>query len=417
MVYQRHRNFCLIYRWLDDKKYMIMKNDLKDQIEEKIDEIALYMEKSNSELPSLVEGRTGEILFWFYYAKYKDDNKYAEKGMELLLDLFEKIEKGFTYPAFAGGLAGIGWAINHLYKYEFIEADIDNVLKSIDEYLYPFMMESFKEGNYDYLHGALGLSLYYIDRLPNPDAKVAIEKTVEELNKLAIRFDNEIAWREKYKDKISYNLSMSHGIASIITILSFIVDKKISVEIASDLLNGAVNFLLGSMKNNIEPYYFPSRIVDGTYSTKGHRLSWCYNDLGIGMAVYLSGLKTNNTAWKNAGEEILLNTTKIKETNIARTKDASLCHGSAGNSHIYNRIFQYTQNDRFLESSEMWIKKTIEYARYNDGLAGYKVYSPESYKGMYNDFGFLEGISGIGLALISFVSDIVPDWDRILLLS
>ncbi len=35
----------------------------------------------------------------------------------------------------------------------------------------------------------------------------------------------------------------------------------------------------------------------------------------------------------------------------------------------------------------------------------------------YEDFGFLEGIAGIGLAFISAISDIEPAWDEYLLLS
>ena len=47
-------------------------------------------------------------------------------------------------------------------------------------------------------------------------------------------------------------------------------------------------------------------------------------------------------------------------------------------------------------------------AKFEDGLAGYKKYRMEEYGGWTNDYGFLEGVSGIGLALISAVSDIEP---------
>jgi hypothetical protein len=37
--------------------------------------------------------------------------------------------------------------------------------------------------------------------------------------------------------------------------------------------------------------------------------------------------------------------------------------------------------------------------------------------GMVSNYGLLEGIAGIGLAMISAVSEVQPDWDNALLLS
>jgi len=55
--------------------------------------------------------------------------------------------------------------------------------------------------------------------------------------------------------------------------------------------------------------------------------------------------------------------------------------------------------------------------KFEDGLAGFKSWRTEEYGGLSNDLGFLEGIAGIGLALISSISDIEPAWDECLLLN
>jgi hypothetical protein len=56
-------------------------------------------------------------------------------------------------------------------------------------------------------------------------------------------------------------------------------------------------------------------------------------------------------------------------------------------------------------------------AVYKDGIAGYKAWHTEKYGGWVAESGLLEGIAGIGLMLVSIVSDIEPKWDRCLFLS
>ena len=54
-------------------------------------------------------------------------------------------------------------------------------------------------------------------------------------------------------------------------------------------------------------------------------------------------------------------------------------------------------------------------ARFEDGLAGYKAWQGEN--GWMNQHGILEGIAGIGLVLLSHLSNEEPSWDRSFLLS
>ena len=56
----------------------------------------------------------------------------------------------------------------------------------------------------------------------------------------------------------------------------------------------------------------------------------------------------------------------------------------------------------------------LKMAKFKDGLAGYKMWNIDNYK---NESNLLEGIAGIGLALLSSISDEDPSWDECLLLS
>ena len=97
--------------------------------------------------------------------------------------------------------------------------------------------------------------------------------------------------------------------------------------------------------------------------------------------------------------------------------DAGLCHGTAGIAHIFNRMFINTGVTDFKEASDYWFEETLKMATFEDGLAGYKVWRTKEMGGWTNEYGFLEGIAGIGLAMISTISNINPDWDECLLLS
>ncbi len=63
-----------------------------------------------------------------------------------------------------------------------------------------------------------------------------------------------------------------------------------------------------------------------------------------------------------------------------------------------------------------WLDVCLNMAFHKDGLAGYKSWYHPEYGGWKNTAGLLEGVSGIGLVLMSFISAKEPSWARSLLL-
>ena len=140
----------------------ISNNELKRKLESKTSEIAdvlLNMPLESIESISLMSGKTGIALFLFYYAKFSGDKKCYHHAQLLISSIFDEINSGKTYYTFAGGLAGIGWTINHLNQYKLFETYDDDPLSDIHQFLYNMMMMEIRSGNYDYLHGALGVGL------------------------------------------------------------------------------------------------------------------------------------------------------------------------------------------------------------------------------------------------------------------
>ena len=97
--------------------------------------------------------------------------------------------------------------------------------------------------------------------------------------------------------------------------------------------------------------------------------------------------------------------------------EAGLYGGNFSLGHLFNRIYQQTGELQFKHFAERFFLKGLQHVNYTEPQTGYNVWNT----GINNVYGFhrgvLGGLAGIGLALLSTVSDESPDWDESLLLS
>jgi len=218
------------------------------------------------------------------------------------------------------------------------------------------------------------------------------------------------------KNLTGYNLAVCHGISSIIIFLSRVVLSGMDDGKIREMLSGAVNYVLSQQKDVTQfGSYFPSFIlINSPDPVSKSRLGWCYGDLGTGLALWQSGKAIDKPEWKERGLEVLLYTTRRRTFEESYVSDAGICHGSAGIAMIYRRIFFETHREEFKDAFSYWINQTLNFSRFDDGLAGYK----KSVKnGWENDYSLLTGISGIGLVLLSNLVDDQQNWDEMFLLS
>ncbi len=393
-------------------------------IKDRIQQISVALEKfADYKSYSLLTGNSGMALFWYYYWSFTKKDKYFEEGNAIILKSF-----GFTNTnvknSLCDGISGFMWAVNHLVSNNFIDGDCNELFYEEEPYLGSSMMDEIQKGKYDYLHNALGLGLYFLSR-NNKQSVNYIASLIFRLEEIAEKDINGLKWRSTIQTKDGtkevYNLSLSHGIASIIAFLSKAYKQDILQVKTKELLVGAITFLL-SLKSDVPNVhsgaYFPSFIrVNENEIDANSRLAWCYGDLGIGIVLWQAAHILQNDEWEKTAIDILLNTTTRKDSIKEHVIDAGVCHGSAGIAHIYNRMYQYTGILTFKESAIYWLNVTLEKATFADGLAGYKAWYTPEYGGWKNAAGLLEGIAGIGLVLLSATSNIEPKWDECLLLS
>ena len=99
--------------------------------------------------------------------------------------------------------------------------------------------------------------------------------------------------------------------------------------------------------------------------------------------------------------------------------DAGICHGAAGVAHLFNRLYQATDDPVLAEAARRWIDEALALRRLDEGIGGFRSWAPNEDKelGWRDEPGFLTGAAGVGLALLAAATAVEPEWDRVLQVS
>jgi lantibiotic biosynthesis protein len=368
----------------------------------------------------LMWGKTGVALFFFYYAKFKRQEKYHDYAVKIIDNVFDEVSASTSNPyTISEGLAGIGWTIEHLSKNKLCDISTDEMLEDVDHFLTEALELEIKENNYQYLHGYLGIGWYFISRLPGEKAKNCLNLIIEALEKQGIQNEDKgIKWQslaDRETGKMGYDLSLARGISGIIAFLSKLYELNIRKDLVERMLSGAVEYLL---RQTLDVRRYKSAFPRWADDPSDSKIEWGFGDPGIGVALWHAARRTGNKKWEEEAMRILLHSAARRDFREEKVSASGLLNGTAGLAQVYNRMFHYTGVETFKDSAKHWIDVTLGMAFKPDGLAGYKVWRHlNNRQGWTADPGFLEGISGIGLTLISSISDIEPSWDNCLFLS
>lgn len=389
------------------------------EIETKCAEIIAAIAQCPHTDPSLLCGHAGFTIFYAYANKYFNDagiQEPFEKSLQLGLGAFQG---GQTGVSFSLGYAGICWSVAHLTKLDLLDADVNELFGEVIEFLKDDSIQKLKQNNFDFMDGGLGLNVFLVDERNVSFGKPHLENCVSQLLQNATLTTGDAKWIDVNDPDAAdpvYNLGLSHGIPAIIWFLSLCYMNDVEKQTADELLNKTIAWLLKQKNDSNSPSVFPMK-VKASGKSKPSKLSWCYGDLGIASVLWQAGLRLNNSEWKEEGVKIMLHAAKRKRMEGDTTFDAGLCHGSAGIAHMFNRFYKETKMEEFEVARMYWLKQTLELATFTEGLAGYKAW--DATNGWQNEYGLLEGIAGIGLSLLGFLTDDVNElnWDRCLLLS
>lgn len=371
--------------------------------------------------PGLFEGDAGILLFLAYYANYNKEKQYTDlldRHLELCLEQNSRIIPEYS---FCNGICGILYNLFHLQQKGFIDVETDEARQYYREYIARKMSADISNGQYDFMHYALGAAIYFLKTEPG-ESQNHLDDFIRILYKKREKNNGQVKWLSNMNitGRYEYNIGMAHGMSSIVIFLCQAISTGINREICEELLDQTVRYILAQEIDHLQyGSYFPTTSIESQYpDLQKSRLGWCYGDLGVATALWRAGKTMEKEYWKKKALEIFeFNTTRtaLESNNVM---DAVICHGTAGIAQIFRRMHLETGNQKFLDTSTYWIQETLKMAKWEDGVAGYKCWLGKDYGGWGKSYSFLEGIAGIGLALLAAIGEeSFSDWDEIILLS
>ena len=367
---------------------------------------------------SLFSGIPGILLFLYKLYDLNGNEKIKSLAEKLMEHSFEAVENDISINTFCSGLSGMAWSINYLNKKGYIEYEAGELFEEIEELIQNKSLSDLRMGEYDYMHAGAGPAIYFVERSGQEEylrhVVAAIDHISEKVEE-GIRIPHDIHRKLRHIQKIhcEFNFGLSHGMPSVINILCLIYEKGIKREKCKELIEGCLNYIHSKKLEGYSSLYPSGEYEEGEIS--GSRLAWCYGDLGIGLSFWKAYKTLNIERFKDEAIAIYSFNASRRAVVENIVRDAGLCHGGAGMAHMYYRMWLETKNELFLETADYWLDVVLKMDVHENGLAGYCAVHMDE---VVNDYGFLEGITGIGLVLLTrLCDDRNPDWDRILLMS
>jgi hypothetical protein len=397
-----------------------MRNILEEQL--KIINEIVNFNYLNVEKIGVHKGLAGLSLFKFYNSKYWNNITDTKIGHEILTECVAKIDNEFTNFDYCEGAAGFGWVLDHLEQENFIESDNDSFLSQFDQYIYSTMKSSLNAANYDFLYGAIGNALYFLNRYKNTKKirlkekyKAILMEFIFLLEKISVKEGDGSKWfyiLTKPESK-NCNLGLCHGVSSIIAFLTKLHNYDTFKEHVTPLLQRAIKYLVSFKNKNDDAFsLFPNFSNNNHDSLRRSRLAWCYGDLGIGITLLRVSKQIEDNALKILAISILKHAAKRRTDEETMMEGTSLCHGIYGVVKIFNKAYLVTGDEIFKEAAEYWMQEGLNATIYKNG-----VIDRESWKSSIKSLTLLDGACGIGLVILDYLTVMDSNWDECLLIN
>lgn len=379
---------------------------------------------------SLSGGTAGVALFFAFLSESKGDDKWRRFAAGYVRHAIAGCAPGRSPFGLYRGDVGIAWIAAHRLL-RVIPHEVDPCL-AIDSWLVRQLERQPWRQAHDLVEGLAGFGVYALERMELPIGRVLLELVIQRLADTCTPTREGITWwtapdlllsesrRATYPDGC-YNLGLAHGLPGIIALLAQAVDKNVAAGRARVLLRHAVNWLLAKRNPDHIGCCFPSMLPTNVRSPidRRSRVSWCHGDLGVSVALYQAAITLDEPVLADQALAIARHaaTRPWQRTGVV---DAGLCHGAAGNGHIFNRIYQATREQVFRDAARYWFRQALDFHRPGQALGSFQAWtadSPGHGRWLWRP-GFLQGVSGVGLALLAAITPrLEPDWDRLLLVA
>ena len=400
----------------------ILDGVLRAQVEAVISEIAVdlraHVTLERHLTGDLGSGAAGIALFFHYLERARPRDPFAGTAAELLERAAATVcEEELPFGLY-GGIGGVGWVCQHVWRF----GTEDDTLDEIDAGICRLLATDACTEFYDLISGLTGLGVYGLERWPAGRSREILQGIADRLVALARPVEPGLAWltppppgaegRDARFPDGYYNCGAAHGVPGVLVVLAACARRDIATDAAMAALGSGLRWLLRQESTTEGRTRFPT-VVSLAGEPVPSRLAWCYGDPGIAGLLACAARELEDGQLMDRALSVAHHAATVGPE-LDGIVDTPLCHGTAGVAHIFNRLHQATGDAACVEAARAWYRRLLEMRTPGRGLGGFQRCRLD----VFDDSpGFLEGSAGVGLALLAAVSDVAPDWDRVLLLS
>jgi lantibiotic modifying enzyme len=303
-----------------------------------------------------------------------------------------------------------------LQKAALVDIDLQEDLRELDESMAGVALKQItEEGRNDYLHGAMGVVHYFTTRSNESHIRQYIETLVKAFCNTGVS-SNDGTWFPNFiadpQEKQRIDTGLSHGNAGFLLILLNVLQASILEKSLPDIITKGIQFLLAQRlepdPESVQYGFFPFSIDkdnnEDTYLTQ--RLAWCYGDLNIILLLYRAAALLHQPRWKELADNFAGEICKRKDRYSTLVEDSHFCHGAAGLAQVYKALYSVSGNELFKTNATYWVERTLDLLE--------DEWKTDHYAGKGCDL--LNGLAGINLVLLSFITSKELTWGRSLLL-
>lgn len=135
-------------------------------------------------------------------------------------------------------------------------------------------------------------------------------------------------------------------------------------------------------------------------------MGWCCGDLNEVLLFYRAAKLFGDDGLLRLANLIGMQSMMRRDSSSTQATTAAFCHGAAGLAQSCRILYKETGFPVYRDGYEHWLQRTI------------LLLEDELPKGVYagKEEGLLDGLTGIALTLLSYISDKALNWSSVLLL-
>lgn len=370
---------------------------------------------------SLGGGIGGPALYLANAYRTFGDGMYASCAKRLIDQLMEEAAEHKDLSLF-GGVAGIAMLVDLALQLLGELKEAESVGDSdLDEAIEICLTERPWLERYDLISGLAGLAMYGLHRRLSVRGQQIYREAIDQLERVSTRRAPGLTWRTpmpdlpetadgaQYSERI--DLGIAHGVPGVIAVLAEGKRCGLLQSSKQHLLTDAVSWLLDQMNPPHDISMF------GTYTRQPYaRLTWCYGDPGILMALIRAELAGGMPQGQEVIRQLVQSVVRRPCNESMLDKDPGICHGSGGLLHILNAAYQSLGVPELKAHALSALEQTVRIYETASGSLR-PAWNDLNGAGIAYGFGYLLGSSGTALSLLATVSPHWPKWDTPMLIS